>query len=86
MALATTLCVGMSANAIFRYRGVKISTDKKNSIINDWDSPTERQAQVTEYITRNPVGFHWASSFKTLRHEGLGVNHEEWKKAKEAQK
>ena len=76
----------MSANAIFRYRGVKISTDKKNSIINDWDSPTERQAQVTEYITRNPVGFHWASSFKTPRHEGLGVNHEEWKKAKEAQK
>ena len=52
--------------------------------MNDWDSPTEAQTKITEVITRNPVGFH-ASDFKSLRHEGLGVNHEEWKKAKEAQ-
>ena len=84
MTLATTVCVGMSANALTRYRGVKILPEHKNAIMNDWDSPTEAQTKITEVITRNPVGFH-ASDFKSLRHEGLGVNHEEWKKAKEAQ-
>lgn len=86
MTLATTVCVGMSANALMRYQGVKISSHKKNAILNDWDSPEERQMQVTEVITRRPVALHWASSFKSLRHEGLGVDHEEWKKAKEAGK
>jgi len=85
MAAATSVCVGMSANALLRYRGVKISSDKKNAIMNEWDSPTERQAQITEIITRNPRALHWASSWKSLRHEGLGIDHEEWKKSKEAQ-
>uniref|UniRef100_A0A7S3P1T7 Uncharacterized protein n=1 Tax=Amphora coffeiformis TaxID=265554 RepID=A0A7S3P1T7_9STRA len=86
MALATTVCVGMSANAMLRYRGVKISSDKKNSILNDWDSPNEAQTKITEVITRNPKATHWAGAWKSLRHEGLGVDHEEWKKAKEAQR
>lgn len=83
MTLATTVLVGMSANALMRYRGVKILPAHKNSIMNDWDSADDRQVKVTEVITRNPVGFH-ASGFKDIRHEGLGVNHEEWLKAKEA--
>lgn len=84
MTLATTVMVGMSLNAMTRYKGVKISADRKNAIMNEWDSPTERQTKITEVITRRPVGFH-ASGFKDIRHEGLGVDHEEWKKAKEAQ-
>mmetsp|Transcript_4056 Transcript_4056/g.7805 ORF Transcript_4056/g.7805 Transcript_4056/m.7805 type:complete len:142 (-) Transcript_4056:124-549(-) len=86
MAAATTVCVGMSANALFRYRGVKISSDKKNAIMNEWDSPVEAQTKITEVITRNPKAIHWASSWKSLRHEGLGVDHEEWKKQKEAER
>jgi hypothetical protein len=77
--------VGMSANALSRYRGVKILPEHKNAIMNDWDSPTERQTQITEVLTRNPIATHIGSdAFKSLRHEGLGVDHEEWKKAKEA--
>eukprot|EP00977_Amphora_coffeiformis_P017259 scaffold5533_cov159-Amphora_coffeaeformis.AAC.15 len=86
MAAATTVCVGMSTNALFRYRGVKISSDKKNAIMNEWDSPVEAQTKITEVITRNPKAIHWASSWKSLRHEGLGVDHEEWKKQKEAER
>ena len=83
MTLATTVCVGMSANALTRYRGVKILPEHKNAIMNDWDSPTEAQTKITEVISRRPMGFH-ANEYKSLRYEGLGVNHEEWKKAKEA--
>ena len=85
MAAATTVCIGMSANALARYRGVKITPMHKNAIMNDWDSPNEPQTKITEYLTRRPVGFHWMEGFKSLRHEGLGVDHEEWVKAKEAQ-
>ena len=83
MTLASTLMIGMSANALLRYKGVKISADHKNSILRDWEDPNERQVGVTEVVTRHPVGFH-AQSFKDIRAEGLGVNHEEWKKSKEA--
>lgn len=86
MAAASTVCVGMSLNAITRYRGVKIMPEHKNAIMNDWDSPDQPQTKITEVITRRPVGFHWIDSFKSLRHEGLGVDHEEWKKQKESEK
>ena len=76
----------MSANAMARYRGVKITPEHKNSIMNEWDSPDEPQTKITEYITRKPLALHWSGSWQSLRHEGLGVDHEEWKKAKEAQK
>lgn len=75
--------VGMSANALMRYKGVKISSQHKNSILREWDDASQRQVKVTEVITRQPIGFH-AQSFKDIRAEGLGVNHEEWKKSKEA--
>ena len=86
MTLATTVCVGMSANALTRYRGVKITSDKKNATMNDWDSPTERQTQITEVITRNPKALHWSNAYKTLRYEGLGVDHNEWVKSKQSEK
>lgn len=86
MAFATTLCVGMSANALMRYPGVKITPERKNSIMNDWDSPDQPQTKITEVITRRPIAMHWQEGFKSLRHEGLGVDHEEWKKAKEAER
>ena len=86
MAAATTVCVGMSANALSRYRGVKILPEHKNAIMNDWDSPEQPQTKITEVITRTPLAVHWNKEFKSLRYEGLGVNHEEWKKAKEAER
>jgi hypothetical protein len=84
MAFVVTLCTGMSINALTRYRGVKLLPHHKSAVMNDWDSPDEPQTKITEFITRQTYGLHWNDAFKTLRQEGLGVDHEEWLKAKEA--
>lgn len=82
MAIATTTLVGMSVNALTRYKGVKISPERKNSIMRDWEKD-EHQLGVTEYLSRRPIGFH-ADGLKALQKEGLGVDHEAWKKSKVA--
>jgi hypothetical protein len=82
MAIATTTLVGMSVNALTRYKGVKISREHKNSIMRDWEKD-EHQLGVTEYLSRRPIGFH-ADGLKSLQKEGLGVDHEAWKKSKVA--
>jgi hypothetical protein len=82
LAIATTTLVGMSINALTRYKGIKIRPEHKNSIMRDWEKD-EHQLGVTEYMTRRPVGFH-ADGLKAIQKEGLGVDHEQWKKTKEA--
>ena len=85
MTLATTFMIGMSGNALARYKGVKILPEHKNAIMNDWDNPDEKSMIITERLTRNTLATHWRSAWKSIRYEGLGVDHEEWKKQKEAE-
>lgn len=77
MAVATSVMVGMSANALLRYKGVKLSAERKNAILNEWDSPTERQTTVTDVIGSHPIGMN-SSRYRSLKHGGLGV--EDWNK------
>jgi hypothetical protein len=86
MTIACSLVVGMSANALGRYKNVRILPSHKHEVIPNWDEANEKYNSVTESITRNPVAFH-ADGFKALRHEGLGVDHDEWvEKNKNGQK
>ena len=80
MATAGIFVVGMSANAFINYKGVRISPAHKHAVIQDWGN--ERTTRVTEVITAHPIGFH-AHGFVDIRHEGLGVDHEQWLKQKE---
>ena len=73
--------VGMSANAFANYKDLRIRPSEKHDVIPTWNSG--ERTLVTEVISRNPKAFH-ADGFRSLRHEGLGVDHEEWKKAKAA--
>lgn len=81
MTLATTFVLGMSANALFRYKNVKLLPSHKHEVIPTWSDAYKHKTPLTEVITRRPIGFH-ADGFKALRHEGLGINHDEWKKSK----
>jgi hypothetical protein len=79
MTLAMSLIVGMSANALGRYKNVKIMPSHKHEVIPNWEEAHETYKSVTEAVARRPVGFH-ADGYKAIRHEGLGVDHEEWVK------
>lgn len=82
MTVATGFIVGMSANALTNYKGLRIRPSAKHEVIPTWDAGT--RITVTETLTRNPKAFH-ADAFKAIRREGLGVDHEEWIKAKQSQ-
>ena len=88
LVFGTALVVGFSTNALTRYRGVKISAAEKHaSMPLESESAAQRFTPLTEVLTskvRGPTSFH-ARKYTTLAHEGLGVDHEAWKKAKEAE-
>ena len=82
-----TLILGFSVNALTNYRGVKISSDIKHA-----DMPLESAGQVkaTKHLaesivskTGRPTSFH-SRKYSTLGQEGLGIDHEAWKAAKQA--
>ena len=79
MGVATSFVVGMSLNGL-RYKNVKISPSLKHETIPAYTPPRD---SVTKVITRQPMAFH-SKSFKDIRQEGMGVDHEEWRKEKES--
>jgi hypothetical protein len=85
MGLAAFTAVGMSTWAMTHYKGVKIRPEHKHSEIPTYEAAYAPNVSLVEVATRQPLGFN-AERYKSLRHEGLGVDHEEWKKAKLASK
>ena len=77
MGAATSFLVGMSLNGL-AYKNVKITPSLKHKTIPE-ETPT--RDSVVKSFTRQPRAFH-AQSFKDIRQEGLGINHDEWKKEK----
>lgn len=80
MACASFFVVGMSANALTHYKDLRISPAVKHETIQTWGK--EHRTSVTSQLASRPIGFH-ADGLKAIQREGLGINHEEWKKAKE---
>jgi hypothetical protein len=73
--------VGMSANALMYYKDLRITPSHKHGVIQDWG--TEHTDTMTQMLAKRPIGLN-AQRYKDIQQEGLGVNHEEWKKGKEA--
>lgn len=82
MTVATGAVFGALANGTM-YKNVRFFPSHKHTTMNTWD--TNETTSVVEKITRQPVAFH-RQAFKDLRREGLGIDHEAWKKGKEAYK
>ena len=81
MSVAGCIIVGMSTNAFLNYKDLRMTPEHKHKVIQDWGQ--NKRTTVTSVVSQNPVAFH-AQSFKDIRQEGLGVDHEQWKKSKEA--
>lgn len=64
------------------YKDLRINPAHKHQTIQDWgEEPTTHVAYA---LGKHPIGMH-ASDYKKTFHEGLGVDHAEWLKAKQAQ-
>ena len=81
LATATFFIVGMSANGLMYYKNIRITPAHKHEVIQDWG--TEHVDTVTKMLAKRPIAMY-AQGFKDIQREGLGINHEEWKKGKEA--
>ena len=80
MSVAMTFMTGMSINALTNYKGLRLNPARKQEVITTWGE--DRRDTVTQYIASEPVGF-WRKGLKDIRHEGLGVDHDEWQKGKD---
>ena len=74
MGVAMTFMTGAAANALLKYPDVTIDPKKRNSILHTWGSID------TEYHSTLEKAISWNAYEK----EGLGINHEQWLKDKEA--
>jgi hypothetical protein len=74
--------VGMTRNRLmYRSKQKRITHDKKGVVIQDWDR--EKVDSVVKRVSNRPIAFN-AQGFKSIQKEGLGIDHEDWKKGKEA--
>lgn len=77
---ALTFMVGMSVNAFATYKDLRISPKVKHETIQNWG--TEKSKSIPSSILPFlPKAMH-GDDFASLRNEGLGIDHEEWKKSK----
>jgi hypothetical protein len=81
MATATTFMIGMGIHAMTSYKDLRITPSAKHKIIQDWGE--EQKRPIIAPVASHPFAFH-RQSFKDIQYEGLGVNHDEWKKEREA--
>ena len=72
MGCALTLVTGATANALICYKDVKIDPRKRNSKLQTWGND--------EYHSKLERAISWNAYGK----EGLGIDHEQWLKEKEA--
>ena len=77
MGCALTFMTGMGVHALAYYKDVRINPSHKQKEIQTWGN--EKVNSVVSVIGQNP---YYAPTFT----EGLGVNHEEWLKAKNAER
>jgi hypothetical protein len=83
MSCATCLVIGMSANALFRYKDLRISSKTRQQTIQTWG--TEHYDTVVKMVATSPIAALDTQMVKA-RHEGLGVDHEAFVKAQQERK
>ena len=78
MGCATAFMTGMGIHALTYYKDVRINPSKKHSELQTWGQ--ERTTPVVQVLGGgNPY-------YNRCYYEGLGVNHDEWVKAKKAER
>jgi hypothetical protein len=81
LSAAGIFLVGMGSHALITYKDLRINPQRKHETLQTWG--TEKTRSVTSVVSEGP-SFH-RSAFKSIHgKEGLGVDHEEWKKQKKA--
>jgi hypothetical protein len=60
---------------------LRITPSHKQQVIRDWG--TEHVDPLAHKLAMGPIIMH-GKDYRSLWHEGLGIDHEEWKKQKEA--
>ena len=76
MGCALTFMTGMGLHALAYYKDVRVNPDRKHTEIQTWGN--DRVASIVEVVgNKNPY-------YRPTFTEGLGVNHDEWVKAKAA--
>jgi hypothetical protein len=81
LSVASFIIVGMSANGVTSYKNFRVTPSHKHEVIQEWG--TEQKDTMTKLLAKRPLT-PYAQEFKAITKEGLGINHEEWKKGKEA--
>ena len=76
MGTAIAFMFGMGGHALAYYKDVRISPDKKHTEVRTWGDG-KMTTIVSVLGDKNPY-------YRPTFTEGLGINHEEWVKAKEA--
>jgi hypothetical protein len=71
----------MSFNALTHYKDLRITPSHKHQILQDWGET--RVDPLVKHLARLPIIMH-GKDYRSTWQEGLGVDHEEWKKCKEA--
>ena len=77
---AAAFIAGCTANTFANNKDVRINPSLKHQVIRDWGQTHTKT--ITEVVGDKPL-FN-AQKYKTIRYEGLGVDHNEWKKQKAA--
>ena len=71
----------MSVNAFAYYKDLRITPSHKHQILRDWGD--EHHETVAKRWANGPKVMH-SKDFQSTWQEGLGIDHDEWKKGKEA--
>jgi len=81
VALAAATFFSITTANSFWYKHHHFSTDHKNDPL----APThnERPVQVVRTLSNGPIAFN-AKRYETLRHQGLGIDNDQWMKDKMA--
>ena len=79
MAAAMSFVTGMSINALSHYKDLRIRPEYKHQELQNWGY--EHRDSVTKRLALKPHTLY-NEGMLAVRQEGLGVDHEEWKKSK----
>lgn len=79
------MCMPLYASTF--YNGINVSVDEKNAVLPLSKEPATPSTALVKQAGAQPISFlGLGKRMHTVQREGLGVDHEEWKKAKEASK
>jgi hypothetical protein len=80
---AMCLIVGMGANELMTDKDLRINPSKKQETLQNWGDEKIPTVTAAWGNWKTPVAWN-SQAFVDIRREGVGVDHEEWVKKKEA--